>query len=332
MAAVLHITNGDATVAVMRKAGIDGQILPWRDLLHEGPVAAGLPLSELSHIRARFIADKGWADFDGVAADFAARDRILESAGDFDRIVLWFEHDLCDQLQLLQLLSWFATHQRGAAKLELLCIGSYRGRGDFRGLGELAPAELAALRGQERPVTEAQLETAWLGFQAFGCDAPERLVAFLRRDLSPLPFLRGALLRLLEEYPWQTDGLSRSHRQLLRTATACGGDLRLMFRACGDMEEARYLGDRIFLDYAVELATLRQPLLQFVDGDPPDDDSPAAWQQRVMLTAFGARVLAGAADFVAANGINRWLGGVHLAHDNWRYSPAARTLLPTALG
>lgn len=331
MSATLHITNGDAAAAVMRAAGIDGEILPWRDVLHEGPVSAALPLSELSPIRARFIADKGWADLDRTRAQFAARDRMLEVAGDFDRIVLWFEHDLYDQLQLLQLLSWFATHERGAARLELLCIGSYPRHTEFKGLGELSPDELAALQGQERPVTEAQLELAWLGFQAFGADAPERLVAFLRRDLTPLPYLRGALFRLLEEYPWQSDGLSRSHRQLLRSAPQCDGDLRRMFRACGEMEEARYLGDRIFLDYAVELATMRQPLLQFVDGDPPDDDSPVAWRRQVMLTAFGARVLAGAADFIAANGINRWLGGVHLMRDIWRYSPAAKMLLPTSL-
>lgn len=331
MSATLHITNGDAAAAVMRDAGFEGEILPWRDLLHEGPVSASLPLSELSPIRARFIADKGWADFEQTKAQFADRDRLLQSAGDFDRIVLWFEHDLYDQLQLLQVLSWFATHERGGAKLELLCIGSYPRHTEFKGLGELGPAELAALCGQERPVTDAQLETAWLGFQAFGSDAPERLVAFLRRDLTPLPYLRGALLRLLEEYPWQTDGLSRSHRQLLRSAPHCDGHLRRMFQACAAMEEARYLGDRIFLDYAVELATTRQPLLRFVDGDPLDDDSPAAWCQQVMLNAFGARVLAGAADFVAANGINRWLGGVHLIRDLWRYSPAAKTLLPTSL-
>lgn len=331
MAATLNITNGDAAAAVMRAAGIEGDILPWRDVLHEGPVSAVLTLSELSPIRARFLSDKGWADLESTKAQFAARDHMLESAKDFERIVLWFEHDLYDQLQLLQLLSWFATHERGAARLELLSIGSYPGHTEFKGLGELDPEGVAALRGQERPVGDAQLELGRLGFEAFGADAPGRLAAFLRRDLTALPYLRGALFRLLEEYPWQSDGLSRSHRQLLRAAPQCDGDLRRMFRACADMEEARYLGDRIFLDYAVELATVRQPLLQFVDGGPPEVDSPAAWNRRVMLTAFGARVLAGAADFVAANGINRWLGGVHLIRDNWRYSPAAKALLPTTL-
>ena len=39
----LIITNGDDAVARMREAGIRGEILPWRDILHEGPVPPSLP-------------------------------------------------------------------------------------------------------------------------------------------------------------------------------------------------------------------------------------------------------------------------------------------------
>jgi hypothetical protein len=326
MDAVLHITNGDGAAGVMRQAEFDGDILPWRDVLHEGPVQAHLPLAELSHIRARFIADKGWGTFEEVAAAFAARDHLLQASADSDRVVLWFEHDLFDQLQLLQLLAWCAAHDRGKARLDLLCIGDFPGVADFGGLGELTSAQMASLRGRERPVTEAQLELGRIGFQAFGADDPERLAAFLRRDLSSLPFLRGALERLLQEYPWQADGLPRSRRQLLRAAPACDGDLGKMFRACAGMEEARYLGDRIFLDYAFELAEVPQPPLRFVDSVPSGQIPAAAWSHPVMLTAFGARLLAGAGDYIEANRINRWIGGVHLAQDRWRYDPALRTV------
>ncbi len=60
MGGTLHITNGDSAAGVMREAGFDGEILPWRDVLHEGPVSAEPPLTTLSHLRAHFIADKGW--------------------------------------------------------------------------------------------------------------------------------------------------------------------------------------------------------------------------------------------------------------------------------
>jgi hypothetical protein len=46
------------------------------------------------------------------------------------------------------------------------------------------------------------------------------------------------------------------------------------------------------------------------------------------LTDMGARVLAGAADHVTLNGINRWVGGVHLRghHVPWRWNDATETI------
>jgi hypothetical protein len=330
MGGTLHITNGDSAAAVMRQAGFDGEILPWRDVLHEGPVsAAQLSLTELSHLRAHFLADKGWAEFKDVAAQMTARDRLLAAAAGFERIVLWFEHDLFDQLQLLQLLSWFADHDRGQARLDLLCIDSFPGLPDFGGLGELAPDQMAALRGREQPVTAEQLALGKAGFEAFGAGEPRLLVEFLQRDFSPLPHVRRALARMLEEYPWQGDGLARSRRQLLWSVKTCGGDLAAMFRACTHMEEVRYLGDIIFLDYADGLAEAPEPALHFIESKSAEESSP--WEQLVLLTRFGEQLLSGQADFVDANGINRWIGGVHLTRDRWRYSPTTKALLPTSI-
>ncbi len=104
----LHITNGDATVTVMEKARLGGEVLPWRDVLHEGSVPAGLSLAQMSEVRAQFIADCGWQTRDKAWADFRARDTKLASFRKYQEVILWFEHDLYDQLQLLQILDWFA--------------------------------------------------------------------------------------------------------------------------------------------------------------------------------------------------------------------------------
>ena len=42
---LLHVTNGSAVISAMREAGIDGTIVPWDDVLHEGPVPAGLNIA-----------------------------------------------------------------------------------------------------------------------------------------------------------------------------------------------------------------------------------------------------------------------------------------------
>ena len=47
--------------------------------------------------------------------NFRARDRGLAHFESFETITLWFEHDLYDQLQLIQILDWFfGTPGRGA--------------------------------------------------------------------------------------------------------------------------------------------------------------------------------------------------------------------------
>jgi len=135
---------------------------------------------------------------------------------------------------------------------------------------------------------------------------------------------------MLEEYPWQGDRLARRRRQLLWSVKSCGGDLAAMFRACAHREAARNLGDIIFLHYADGLAEAPEPALHFIENESAEETSP--WRQLVLLTRFGEQLLNGHADFVEANGINRWIGGAHLTRDDWRYSPTTKTLLPTRIG
>jgi hypothetical protein len=56
---MLLVTNGDSVAECIERAGLAGEVLPWRDVLHEGPVPAGLSDAELGEIRARFLADRG---------------------------------------------------------------------------------------------------------------------------------------------------------------------------------------------------------------------------------------------------------------------------------
>ena len=58
----LHVTNGDAAAERIGALVAPEPVLPWRDLLHEGPVPDGLSLEELSAERARFLAELPPAD------------------------------------------------------------------------------------------------------------------------------------------------------------------------------------------------------------------------------------------------------------------------------
>ncbi|MGH3042666.1 MAG: hypothetical protein ACRDNG_13190, partial [Gaiellaceae bacterium] len=53
---MLHLTNGRAVVGTLEASGLAGDRLAWDDVLHEGPVPAGLPDDELRAVRARFLS------------------------------------------------------------------------------------------------------------------------------------------------------------------------------------------------------------------------------------------------------------------------------------
>src|SRR6185295_17536077 len=116
---MLHITNGHSVAIPL--TGIAGEVSYWVDILHEGPVPAGLTLEPLSAVRAQFLTDAGW-DSGYARSHFAARDAQLAGWARHEEIVLWFEHDLCDQLQLIQVLDWFAARDLDKTKLRLICI------------------------------------------------------------------------------------------------------------------------------------------------------------------------------------------------------------------
>lgn len=325
----LHITNGDMAADLIRQSGVGGEVVAWRDVLHQGPVPAGLSLEELSGLRARFIAGNDWGvSFDEVRKAFAERDGALKSFKRAQESTFWFEHDLYDQLQLLQLLHWFVRREVGATRLSLICIGEYPGVSPFRGLGQLTPEQIAGLYEQRQDVRPEQLELGRRAWEAFTADRPLGLQALTGEDLSPLRFLKDALHRHLQEFPSTRDGLGRSERQVFEVLQEGGGTLETVFRRSQiDCEEAPFMGDRPFLYHVDQLAAGDEPLLQFEDREGmPDRDGPPPgadfWERRIRATDAGMRVFRGQADRERFQRIDRWLGGVHLHGERaaWRWA------------
>ncbi|HSU15460.1 DUF1835 domain-containing protein [Longimicrobium sp.] len=301
---MLHVTNGDCAAERIRAAGLAGEIVPWRDVLHEGPVPAGLPLRELSALRARFIAGRGWGAADDAAREFAERDAALERFREHDEVVLWFEHDLYDQLQLAQVLDWLAGQDAGSTRLALVCGAEY--------LGNSAPERLAERFGERSEVADAELALAREAWAAFRAPDPSGIAALVEEDSSVLPFLGAALTRHLEQFPGTRNGLSRSEQQALEAIAAGAATLRDAYIASHQRrEDPIWLGDATFVAYVEDLAAGPSPLVTIGAAAAPDDPS-ATLARRVALTDAGRAVLDGREDRIRLNGIDRWLGGVHL--------------------
>ena len=156
--------------------------------------------------------------------------------------MLWFEHDLHDQLQLIQILARIAEHPgRWAARL--ITLDSYPGDPRFAGLGELDAEELAALWPSRQPIDEATFLAAARAYEASGTRSA-RARCDLEQPPPGLPYLAAAFGRLLEERPWVGAGLGRNERQILRAVASGARTPAAVFCATARMEEAPYLGDR----------------------------------------------------------------------------------------
>jgi hypothetical protein len=317
---VLNITNGDSAAERLRAAGMVGDILVWRDVLHEGPVPGKLGFAQLREMRARFIAERGWASEAVALADLEARDATLDASGTRDEVVLWFEHDLFDQLQLIQILHRLATQGPDPGRLTLACEPEY--------LGMMSADRVRALHARRSNVHRDQVHLASAAWSAFTAPEAARVTALLETDTTALPFLGPALRRHLEEFPSTRTGLSRSEQQALEVIAAGAATTGAAFpQAHHQREEPIFLGDTVFAWYLERMSLVPEPLLLFDDGTPVtsprrDDDKQAFWGRRVRVTAAGAKVLAGEVNAVALNGIDRWLGGVHLE------TPPGRPAIP----
>ena len=138
---------------LIESAGIPGTVSIWADPLHEGPVPGGLTDEELVEVRTRHLAGpQGQANTDPVN-DLRNWRAAIERHESYDELILWFEHDLFDQLNLMQLLTWIRGRLPPAKPVSLICIGSFPGRPRVQGARRaVAPSShRCSTRGNESP-------------------------------------------------------------------------------------------------------------------------------------------------------------------------------------
>ena len=230
-----------------------------------------------------------------------------------DRYVLWFEADLYDQLLLIEVLSKLEAEP---ARISLVSIGEYRGKAHFGGLGELTPQQLAALLPEGVTFNVEAVQLAQQAWRAYRASRPRGLPAIARASSPELRFLGEAFARLMQEYPSRVDGLSLTERRILQAVDEGAHRPREIFLALWQRERRPFLADQPTFEVIKRLSEARHPLL-----------APGPYRDRLRLTPVGREVLEGSADHVRLNGLDRWIGGVHLTGaEDWRYDERLETV------
>jgi hypothetical protein len=308
----LHIVDGESTGGSLRQArlGTKRNILSWRDALYSGPVPRGLTLRRLSRLRSRFWTGKSATEFD-------QRDATLARHADYDEVVLWLGPTSICQLSLVQLLHWFDKHSGDNTRLRL--VSAYG--------GWLKPEQILQAYGTRQPITRSQMRLGRRVWLAFCSPSPRGLSRLLAGDLRPLPEIRDTISFLLREYPERRSGLSRLERKLLRTVDSLGISTPAV--TVGMTLHSELVGDTQLFDILRAFITAPHPLLCFAASSKGTLNNCQFNGSLIEMTDIGRTVLAGKADHITLNGIDRWIGGVHLSGHQvpWRWDERVAAII-----
>src|SRR5688572_21063968 len=160
MERIVHVCNGDSTADTLSLADLPGEIRVWADALDQGPVL-NVPDEDQYRARDEFWATRGFRD---AAARMRAWDLGVDEAAAAEELILWFEHDLFDQLALVRLLARLS--RRGLPQtLTIVSIDRHPEVPNFLGLGQLKPEQLAELWPRRTPLSRDAIDesiTAWI--------------------------------------------------------------------------------------------------------------------------------------------------------------------------
>jgi hypothetical protein len=319
---VLHILNGDSTAGILKQSVVQGEMLSWHEALMAGPTPPNLSRDQWIDMREKHLSEAYALTHEDCKKDLSALYAGLQTFSQHDEVVLWFEHDLFCQINLIHVLDWFSKQNLGKTKLSLICIDRFSGRESFRGLGELTPTQLASLFDQRHEVSSDEKKFAAEAWAAYCSPTPQALVKFLEKDTSELPFLKAALSKHLARFPSVKNGLGNIENKTLELIAGGASEFQKLFPAFGKVEPIYGLGDAQFWNGLQRMIKVEHPLLTHRNRQDVQHTPNNALQLKASfaLTEAGRAVLNGESDFIALNGIDQWLGGVRLRPENlWRW-------------
>ncbi len=321
---MLHILNGDTSAQILKRTRLAGEIVPWREALAVGPNPANLTDENRIALRAEYLSRAYNKDFADCKSELLALEHVIGRFSQHDEVVMWFEHDLFCQTNLIHLLSRLAAQERRQTKLSLICLDRYPGIRHFRGLAQLLPDQFESLFQHRQGVDETMLNLGHAAWQAFTAPEPQTLERMLRKEMPALPFLRDALKAHLARFPALQNGLGRLQHLTMDLIASGIDEFKPLFHMVDELEPAYGFGDAQIWNELSYLSRLGNPLVTF-HGPPWGDDVPPSADVleniHFKLTSLGKAVLVGNSDLLNVNRIDYWLGGVHLSEDDpvWRW-------------
>ncbi|MBT6202777.1 MAG: DUF1835 domain-containing protein [Alphaproteobacteria bacterium] len=168
----LHIRCGSDIRDDLKAAGIEGDFLEFADPVCRGLVPATQDATIFRDARLAYIVDVLGDPTEETNRKLDAAEAGLTRLSDYQRVVLWFEHDIYDQSVLIRLLATLADCPEHHDRIWLISTDRFPGIDRFIGLGQLTPEQLGTLWGNEQRVNESQYDLARRAWSTFRATKP----------------------------------------------------------------------------------------------------------------------------------------------------------------
>ena len=310
MSNAVHITSGDAAAETLRTGlRLPGDaVLVHRDVLSCGPLPPIDDLAVWLAARRRFwdaLLLEENPDGRGPGGGSADNDLTAQLArlSTAESVTLWVGRALSDQLLLAWLVKLSDAIQFDLGRLRVVqwLENPASGRA-VRGMGELAPD---AISRHPAPLhlSAAAIEEARRAWDAVAAPAPDALLDLIAgRGVSAT--LGPALACLVDRFPDVSSGLGRWDQVLLEQTKGVPWLATVLAHTLGHaLDDLDCVGDLYLAARLRRLAGGAHPLVTL---------SGRGTATTAALTDAGREVLAGRASAIALNGLDDWVGGVHL--------------------
>lgn len=310
---LVHIASGgEMTGPILRRIFRSHVVVSLKDTLSFGPIRRGLSPDAWGHMRASFWLESPSDDQPERVQDWATLFRVVRAASGQTGFVIWLGQTVAEYLSMIWSVVVLRELGISDRRIFYVLVASDASTGDIPSLVGMDEKGLRTQWGRARAVSEAESDLIVRAWNAWSSADPHHLWQFAETRESAIPNLVDRVGRLRLHYPALPSGLDRISRNLLEICAAAGPDTP---RVIAKLLDARYQGDPDEVPPQLALRRLMRfgdrrlahPLLH-LEGDPQEP-----YTTRLRLTEMAERVLAGDANHVDLNGIDEWIGGVHLA-------------------
>ncbi|MDH5547478.1 MAG: DUF1835 domain-containing protein [Gammaproteobacteria bacterium] len=329
---ILSLTSTRANADAINRAQLFGDVVACEDVLYEGPLMQGKSPVEMARIRSQYFSQQGMTSAKILADRYIQRLARIHDFAQYDEMILWFSDNLYNQLILLQLLYWLSELNTGRLEITYISPDRLPVSKHLRTFDVMSDDQIYLLYKKRLDISINQIDIARSVWQAICSDDPRDLLGFTPRHLAAIPYLADAVQRLIQQYPSKSNGLSRSEKQILEIMSTGENDLEKIFIRTQRKEDKPFMNQTMFWLTVSRLVQAEMPAIELEQDEPDDDGDDVMELTRIKMhmTTFGKSILRNHDDWIHHNGIDRWVGGVHIHDRNiWRWDGQHKSIMRT---